>query len=238
MEEARPPQRNSSPCSWGAAAFLVLLAACQKPEGASRGEAFFKSLNCQACHRIGKEGSSGGTDLSFAGFARSKEWLELWLRDPQAWKKDALMPNFRLSPGSRQALVEYLATLKGHAYRKGRAPWDEPRLSSDPVRRGLVIYQRAGCSGCHGRAGKGGYPNNNVPGSLIAALDRVAEGYTKPELKERIRKGVKPQKQDPSGPEPMLSMPAWGEVLKEDELDSLVEYLFSLKAALPEKEKW
>ena len=81
------------------------------------------------------------------------------------------------------------------------------------------------------KKGAGGYRNNNVVGEKIPALDRVAEGFTKEELAQKIREGVTPVAADPTKPPPMLNMPAWGELLSDDEITSLVEYLFSL---LPE----
>lgn len=58
----------------------------------------------------------------------------------------------------------------------------------------------------------------------------VAEGYTKAESKTRIVKGQREiPALDPKRPPPPLYMPAWGAVIKDAELDDLVDYLFSLK---------
>lgn len=38
---------------------------------------------------------------------------------------------------------------------------------------------------------------------------------------------------DPSLPHPLVFMPKWGEVLKEDELKAVAEYLFSLRKQAP-----
>ncbi len=99
-----------------------------------------------------------------------------------------------------------------------------------PVKRGEMLFSRVGCVGCHGKAGSGGYPNNNVVGGRIPTLTLVADGYSKEELKTKLKIGVpKSAKEDPSGAEPMIHMPAWGTVLKEDEIDALADYLISLK---------
>ena len=218
-------------------AFFICLSltACQKqPAQPVDGRAYYQALNCRVCHRIGEEGGRGGPDLSYVGFRRNREWLNVWLKDPQGWKKDTAMPNPRLSETARQVLVEYLLRLKGQAFDQN-TPWNKPLNS---VERGHIIYGRAGCIACHGKAGVGGYPNNNVPGGLIPALNNAAQTFTKEELKKKIHGGSKPKKADPKGPDPMVFMPAWGKVLKEDEIDAVSDYLFSLKSKTSQETNW
>ena len=81
---------------------------------------------------------------------------------------------------------------------------------------------------CHAKDGYGGYPNNNVAGGLIPSLTKVSEGYSKAELHEKIKSGATPIPTDIKQPAPMLQMPQWGQQLNADEIDALVEYLYSL----------
>lgn len=219
---------------------LLLLAACSRgpsPTGPQAGKAYFRQVGCASCHRVGNEGSATGPDLTFVGFRHKPEWLALFIADPQAWKPDTLMPNTRLPPQARTAIVDYLAGLKGQDAPKGRRAWDDLSLK-DPIARGRVLYARAGCVACHGVGGRGGYPNNNVKGGEIPGLLKVAEGYSKAELVDRIRRGVVPEKADPSGPEPLIVMPAWGSVLDESELDAVASYLLSLSPASIGSDGW
>lgn len=218
---------------------LMTLAACGRAdkEQPSDGRALYKALNCRACHKIGAEGASrGGPDLTMVGARKSRAWLDLFLADPQAWKKDTLMPNPRLSATARAAIVDYLSSLKGQDWKEGR-PWSRPELKSD-VERGHVLYARAGCVTCHGVSGAGGYPNNNVPGGLVPALNNVSETFTKGELKKKIAKGVVPEKKNPSSAPPLLDMPAWGQVLSDQEIDAVVEYLWTLKPGGAKSSDW
>jgi len=174
-------------------------------------------------------GSAVGPDLTLVGLRHNAEWLDLFIKDPQAWKKDTLMPNKRMSDEARKAIVEYLITLKGQDWPKGGRPWDGV---TDPIARGRVIYNRAGCGGCHGAEGAGGYPNNNVKGGLIPPVAKASEGYSKAELLAKIKKGVpQPQKADEKGPAPLIHMPAWEGTLDEAELDAVASYLLSLAPA-------
>lgn len=214
----------------------LLSAACgpTAPSGPhAAGKAYFTQAGCASCHKIGGEGSAVGPDLTLVGFRHSAEWLDLFIKDPQAWKKDTLMPNKRISDEARKEIVAYLAQLKGQDWPQGARPWT---AVSDELQKGRVLYARAGCVGCHGPAGAGGYPNNNVKGGLIPKLNVVFETYTKVELIAKIKKGVPhPEKADPKGPEPLIWMPSWGETLDDSELSSVVSYLMSLRPGKEEK---
>lgn len=223
---------------------LVLLlaaagaAACsfKPPSGPVAGKAYFVQAGCAACHRVGGVGNAVGPDLTFVGFRHSPQWLDLWIKDPQAWKPGTLMPNKRLSPAARASIVAYLAEQQGQEWPKGSRPWDG---LSDPAARGRLIYLRAGCVGCHGQGGAGGYPNNNVAGGKIPALSNAAETFTRAELVAKIRNGVPaPVKADPKGPDPLVWMPSWGKVLDDAELDAVAAYLQSLKPGDAQKTDW
>ena len=216
----------------------LLSSACAKgdPTGPAAGKAYFTQAGCASCHKIGAEGSAVGPDLTLVGFRHSAEWLDLFIKDPQAWKKDTLMPNKRMSDAARKAIVDYLAGLKGQDWPQGGRPWNEIK---DPLIRGRAIYVRAGCVGCHGVGGAGGYPNPHAKGGLIPALNKTSEGYWKKELIAKIRVGVpQPQKADPTGPAPMISMPAWSAKLDDAELDAVASYILTLTPTKTEKTDW
>ena len=216
----------------------ALLAACNQPvpTGPAAGKAYFTQAGCASCHKVGDMGSAVGPDLTLVGFRHNAEWLDLFIKDPQAWKKDTLMPDKKLSVEARAAIVAYLVMLKGQDWGKGDRPWDAPSLIKEPVARGRVIYNRAGCVGCHGPEGAGGYPNNNVKGGLIPPVNKVKDGFSKAELIAKIRKGVaQSQKADEKGPAPLIRMPAWGETLDDGEIEAVAEYLLSVSPAGAEK---
>ena len=144
------------------------------------GAGSFASYQCQTCHRVGDKGGDAGPDLTFAGVRKSQEFMALWLKDPKAWQRNTAMPNFHLNDEARANLAAYMGSLKGELYRVGVAPWD--KIQGDPVARGAELFKRVGCVTCHGRAGKGGYSNNNVKGGVIPALYKVKATYIKEEL--------------------------------------------------------
>jgi mono/diheme cytochrome c family protein len=221
-----------------AAGLAATLASCslEPPTGPVAGKAYFTQVGCSSCHRIGGDGALVGPDLTMVGFRQSSDWIELWLKNPQAWNPSTVMPNKRLSPAAIKAIASYLATLKGQDWPKGARPWD---AATDTVARGRLIYLRAGCVACHGPGGIGGHPNNNVVGGKIPALANLMSTYTKPELVSKIKRGVaQSQRLDPKGPAPLIRMPAWGDVLDDSELDAVASYLLSLTPAESAKTDW
>lgn len=219
-------------------ALSLALAACsaEAPTGPVAGKAYFAQAGCASCHRVGGAGGAVGPDLTMVGFRHSAQWLDLWLRDPQAWKPGTLMPNKRLSPSARAAVVSYMAGLRGEDWPKGGRPWDGV---ADGAARGRAIFARAGCVACHGPGGAGGYPNNNVAGGRIPALAGVSETYTKAELVAKIARGVPaPVPADAKGPAPLVWMPSWGQVLDDAEIASVADYLLTLRPERSEKTDW
>ena len=196
-------------------------------DAAARGERAFRGLGCAQCHMIGDAGSEFGPNLTLIGFRKSPEWLDLWLKDPYAWNAKSLMPKFNLTEEARADLVAYLSAQKGQAW--ALYPWRTPQAAALPaIERGAVIFNKAGCVGCHGKAGVGGYPNNNTEGEAIPGLTDVAEGYSKSELHWMIQNGSTPAPKDKAQPKPMISMPKWGAQMTAEEIDAVGAYLLSL----------
>jgi mono/diheme cytochrome c family protein len=212
--------------------FAAALSACgRQPEltdPVARGERDFRGLGCIKCHTIGSEGVEWGPNLTLIGFRKTPEWLDLWLKNHQDWNMKTVMPNFDLNDATRADLVAFLSAQKGQAW--STYPWRTPEAMALPAaERGKLIFNKAGCVACHGQFGGGGYPNNNVAGRLIPTLTLVSDGYSKTELHSKIQNGSTPLPDDPSKPKALIFMPKWGDQLKSDEIDALVEYLYSLK---------
>ncbi|MBL8023402.1 MAG: cytochrome c [Elusimicrobia bacterium] len=221
------------------ALIVFFLWGCSSPsDPVARGRARFVGLGCLTCHRVGdRGGGQAGPDLTTVGLRHSTEWLDLWMKDPQEWKPDTRMPRYKLTESNRAELVAYMATLQGEDYRRD-PPWNSRRFQGQPEKRGENIYNRLGCGVCHGPYGGGGVRNTNVVGLEIPSLTMVRDGFTRDELKERIALGRQPEPEDPLKPPPMFLMPAWGDLLKEDEMEDLITYLYSLRPPIKPGDVW
>lgn len=140
------------------------------------------------------------------------------------------MPEQGLPGSDRSALAGWLSEQRGQA-------WDGPRpwAGLTGAAEGKMVYLRAGCVACHGAAGKGGHPNPGAHGDVIPALAPLMATYKADELKAKVKRGVFPDGHD--GMMPVVVMPVWKDVLTDDELDSLTNYLLSLGEGQP-KTDW
>jgi mono/diheme cytochrome c family protein len=91
---------------------------------------------------------------------------------------------------------------------------------------GAALYVREGCINCHGPNGLGGVPNPESEDKTIPPLsgkDFRDEFDTDAKIKEVIRSG------SVIGQPPIASMPHWGGILSDEQLDDLVAYLKTLQ---------
>lgn len=98
------------------------------------------------------------------------------------------------------------------------------------IEKGRFLFNHRGCIVCHGKDAKGGVRNpNSQSGEEIPTLVYIREGYTKPELIERIKDGIPVVgKKDIHKSEPPINMPSWKDKLTDEEIGNIVEYLFSI----------
>ncbi len=99
-----PPQPLGAPAGTGVTAPGALL---------------FQQKGCSGCHQVNGQGASGpGPDLShiasqpYDQLSNTPEFLSQWLQNPAALKPTTTMPAVPLTDAERQALVDYLTSLK------------------------------------------------------------------------------------------------------------------------------
>jgi mono/diheme cytochrome c family protein len=95
---------------------------------------------------------------------------------------------------------------------------------------GKWVYDKYGCAACHGLNAKGGRFNYNYQGGgWEPVLVKTVPNYTRDELRKKIQQGVAVvSKEDPKGPTPPLYMPPWKDKIKGEEMEALLDYLFSI----------
>ncbi|MBI4349323.1 MAG: c-type cytochrome, partial [Elusimicrobia bacterium] len=158
------------------------------------------------------------------------------------------MPSFSedLPPGGAEQITSYLMSMTDEQipmrYAVAAVPKPEPKFSS-AAERGKHVYQKYGCTGCHGLEAKQGRTNFNAtgPGQEDPATDmmkgeeptlrKTVGNFTRDELRAKIQNGVPASgvaKFNPNGPTPPLYMPPWKEKIKGQELEDLISYLLSI----------
>lgn len=204
---------------------------------------------------LGEIANKGIEELDFTYIEKEHSvanWMYEHFIDPQKVTKirplpgiiyGSPMPNYNLNKEDADALTTLMLSLTSekkripHYYYKDKIkilPRPEIKYISK-IEKGKAIFEKYGCNGCHGKNATKGIPNFNRQGGKIPELTKVGESYTSDELKDKIRKGVLSEpKEDPNGPTPPLWMPAWKDIISDEDIDALVNYLTSL---LPSKKE-
>jgi len=93
---------------------------------------------------------------------------------------------------------------------------------------GAALYVRYGCINCHGPNGLGGVPNPSAPDKVVPALSGAKffkQFNTDAKIIDVIRSG------SVIGKAPIVSMPHWGGIIPEADLQALVAYIKTLKSS-------
>ena len=186
------------------------------------------------------------------------QWVEQHFKEPRritpGFRKHELppgeeeiyptfMPNYGLTDEQVNALTVYMLSLTTESLPAKYvipAPLAPPAPTyASSVEAGRAVFETIGCVACHGQGGRGGRRNcNAVYGEEAPSLVYVKAYYDRESMKELIRNGRQPVPRiNPSRPTPPLYMPAWKDRLTEEQLDHLVDYLFSLYDELPQQAK-
>ncbi len=194
------------------------------------GRQLFVEKNCLACHNIGGMGVKQGPDLLGVTTRHSIGWLDEQLVNPDVVSPGSIMPAYDLDSNQRKAVLGFLASATAEDARVILS--ERPRLlnpSASEIAAGKESFTRFGCVGCHGMQLQGGVPNPNSQGGEVPSLLHASQDYTKSEVAGIIRDGKMPPSQDPTKPAPPLYMPSWKNVLSREDINRIVEYLWSLQ---------
>ncbi len=127
---------------------------------------------------------------------------------------------------SKRQVSELVAYIRAGLPSVPTATPPEVPTGQGPATAGAVLYVRDGCINCHGPNGLGGVPNPLSPDKAIPPLSGGGFRHDFPTdkaIKDIIRSG------SVIGRAPIVSMPHWGGILSQQDLNALVAYLKTLK---------
>ena len=94
--------------------FVLGCVLCSTPVLAGDGAAIYQK-RCKTCHSVAGSGgpmAKMGGPLDGIGSKRDKVWLAEFLKNPKSKEPDSKMPALRLTDEERDAVIEYLLSLK------------------------------------------------------------------------------------------------------------------------------
>src|SRR5262245_40593817 len=190
----------------------------------------FVQFACAQCH--GEQGQGGVSSdvpaLTGAGQELTVAQLEHIINHGLGESENPTKPYMPVwgEVISKQQVSDLVAYIQaGLPAVAGAEPPLVPIDQGEPVA-GAALYAKYGCINCHGPKGLGGVPNPQSPDKAIPPLsgaDFFGEFNTDAKIKEIIRTG------SVLGSAPIVSMPHWGGILSNDQLDQLVAYIKTLK---------
>ena len=195
---------------------------------AEYGRQLFVEKDCLACHAVGGAGAKIGPDLLGVTKRHSIEWLDEQLVNPELVYPGSAMPEYDLESNACKALVTFMATATPEdaqliLSKKTRAMTPEDVA----IEAGKQDFARFGCVGCHGTELQGGVANPNAQGGEVPSLLHVSDDYTQDEVIGIIRNGRVPPIDNAAGPAPPLYMPSWKNVLSDEDIHRIADYLWS-----------
>lgn len=196
-------------------------------EEVKRGKHIWEDNNCMGCHTLFGEGAYYAPELTKVVERRGKDWMRLFLKDPQAmFPGQRKMVQYHFKPEQIEDVIAFLdwcgkVDLNGFPAKpplaqrlEATTPTTPAALLPKPI---PAIFTTAACIGCHSISGEGG-----AAGALIGAppLDGVSTRKTREQATAWIR--------DPQSIKPGTQMPDLvPAVVSEEQLTEIVNYLYS-----------
>jgi mono/diheme cytochrome c family protein len=193
---------------------------------------FNKILGCGSCHRVGDKGGVTGPEFNSASDRYQSQWLTSYMQDPYYW--DIVpMPKLRVRSDQLVAMTDYLMLDRKQLLKGDRSTQQAETLmklySEQPPQdvsgiegRAQKIYQIA-CSQCHGISGNGLGLNSSF-------LAQEPRNHTSAKEMEKLSNEhlFKVIKFGGISVDKSTLMPAWGALIKDQDIDALVLYLRQL----------
>jgi mono/diheme cytochrome c family protein len=177
----------------------------------SHGKDLVRDRACAACHKLGEKDGGIAPDLSFEGLMKDQQWIADHFRNPRSRMPDSIMPAFRFPGEDFDALTAYLVTLK-----------------TPPAIAAPAETYKALCERCHGEKGNGLGPVSTYIDPAPRDLTKAAFFVSKPHGRfvQSIKDGVHG-----------TSMPSWGKVLNDAQINGMVDYVFTSFVKEPIREQ-
>lgn len=128
----------------------------KNPDVVAQGEVRFRQMFCTTCHslavtRAGETkliGGNIGPELTKVASKVNKDWLVSWLRNPESYLPNAMMPRYQWSEEDLYKVSHYISD----SLTDPGLLSDVPQLgapSPEEIQLGRRLFQEKGCASCH-----------------------------------------------------------------------------------------
>lgn len=110
------------------------------------GSTRFREARCISCHAINERGGHVATDLGKVASKVNTPWLYNYIKEPKRMQRGVEMPRYRFSKLELAAVVAYMQS-EFVDYEAAETP--SPVPDPDYYEKGLALFKKYSCSGCH-----------------------------------------------------------------------------------------
>ncbi len=194
-----------------------------RPQGVelSDGESALYQKQCLACHQFGQVDGRIGPDLTYIGSQRDADYLYAFLDNPTRLIPGVAMPRIPMASAAEKKLVQFLlndAVGPVAEHTQTSADVMTPQKQESSSMGAKQLYMRL-CQRCHAAEGDGRGPIQpnlaNFPRAFAGNADFFRSASDK-RLQESVRNGI-----------PGTSMPSYNKLLNQQQIDPLLNLVFT-----------
>jgi len=112
----------------------------------AKGKKLFETVGCQACHKVKGNGELFGPNLTRIGQKVNPDWLVSWIKNPDEYNHESVMPNLRLTLEQASDIAAYLLQFDQKRPQEGvEEQLNDPEL----IKLGKTLVRGRGCFACH-----------------------------------------------------------------------------------------
>ncbi len=112
----------------------------------AKGKKLFETVGCQACHKVKGNGELFGPNLTRIGQKVNPDWLVSWIKNPDEYNHESVMPNLRLTLEQASDIAAYLLQFDQMRPQEGvEEQLNDPEL----IKLGKTLVRGRGCFACH-----------------------------------------------------------------------------------------
>lgn len=112
----------------------------------AKGKKLFETVGCQACHKVNGNGELFGPNLTRIGQKVNPDWLVSWIKNPDEYNSNSIMPNLRLTLEQASDIAAYLLQFDQKRPQEGV---EEQLNNPELIKLGETLVRRRGCFACH-----------------------------------------------------------------------------------------
>jgi mono/diheme cytochrome c family protein len=220
----------------------VVAALAKSPDAADQGEILFRERFCSTCHSLAVTragvtqliGGDFGPELTKVGSKVNQTWLVDWLRDPQAYLANSIMPRYSWTDKDLFLVTRYIMDRLTDPDLLSDVPKMGPPTPQE-IRSGRRLFVEKGCASCHVVQGVAPQKDFGPDLSALGAKDVSQLSFGSSKIPRTLISYIRAKISDPSSVNPAARMPQYH--LIPDDLDAVTTALLSMTGP-PETSAW